>query len=170
MVDAGLVILLAALGLLSAMILFQGGPRRTRESLFAGSLPARLALQGAIFLAFAFGLAVPAVIIVFNGEDQAATAPGGVHLSASEQKGRVLFAQTCAFCHTLKASNAVGRTGPNLDVFVPTVGSTIAARKAFIESVINAGFAGRYGQMPAEIYRGREEQEVAEYVSAVAGK
>jgi mono/diheme cytochrome c family protein len=170
MVDAGLVILLAALGLLSAMIFFQGGPRRTRESLFAGSLPARLALQGAILLAFAFGLAVPAVILVFNGEDRAATAPGGVHLNVSEQKGRVLFAQTCAFCHTLKASNAVGRTGPNLDVLIPSLGPSISTRKSFIESVIQSGFAGRYGQMPPEIYRGREAQEVAEYVAAVAGK
>ena len=34
-------------------------------------------------------------------------------------EGRVLFAEKCSTCHTLTASNAVGRVGPNLDVLRP---------------------------------------------------
>src|SRR4051794_7645759 len=61
------------------------------------------------------GVAVPLAIGVVNGNDHAKNAPGGVDLSASQASGRTIFAKYCATCHTLRASNSVGRVGPNLD-------------------------------------------------------
>ena len=62
---------------------------------------------------FAFGLAVPALVMAFNSAHKASVAVGGVHLNAEEQEGRELFATSCAVCHTLaavKSSAASART------------------------------------------------------------
>jgi len=169
MSDAALVVLCAALLIGGVLIAVQGSPRHARET-YGRSFAGRILLQGTILLSFCFALAVPALIMIENGENKAAQAPGGVKLTAAQQKGRDLFGEVCAFCHTLKAADAVGRTGPNLDVLVPRVGESLQARTDFVLSAIESGFAGRYGQMPAQIYRGREAREVAEFVAAVAGK
>jgi len=164
-----------AVGILAAVLLIggvliavQGSPRRARET-YGRNLAGRLLLQGTIVVSFCFALAVPALIMIENGETKAAEAAGGVRLTAAQQKGRVLFSEVCSFCHTLKAAAAVGRTGPDLDVLVPQAGG-FSERVQFVLAAIQSGFAGRYGQMPPEIYRGREAKEVAEFVAAVAGK
>lgn len=165
----GFVIFWVVLGLVVLFVAMQGGPRRARDSLYSSSRSGRWMLQGVVGLLFLFGLVVPGLVLGFNGENKASVAPGGVRLTASEQKGRVLFATTCAYCHTLKAANAVGRTGPDLDVLVAQAGAETAQRKSFVLSAIASGFAGRYGQMPAEIFRGHEAEEVAAFVAATAG-
>jgi len=58
------------------------------------------------------GVAVPLAIGVVNGNDHAKNAPGGVDLNAAQTNGRAVFSTYCSTCHTLKASNAVGRVGP----------------------------------------------------------
>jgi mono/diheme cytochrome c family protein len=108
------------------------------------------------------GLAVPLAIGVVNRNDHAASAPGGVDLNASEARGRTVFAENCATCHTLKASNAVGKVGPNLDVLHPPKGLTLDA--------IAKGRARGQGQMPAGLVDGEDAQDVAAYVAAVAGR
>ncbi|HEY7621346.1 MAG TPA: cytochrome c, partial [Solirubrobacteraceae bacterium] len=75
--------------------------------------------------------------------------------------GRAVFAKYCATCHTLKASNAVGRVGPNLDNLHPN--------KALILDAIAKGRARGAGQMPVGLVNGADAQNVADYVSAVAG-
>ena len=127
------------------------------------------ALTAGIVLLFAVGLVVPALVLAFNGENKAAVAVGGLHLTASEQRGRDLFARSCAVCHTLAAVKAVGQIGPNLDVRVGSQISTAAGRKALVLSAISEGRARGLGQMPAQLYQGREAEEVAEFVAAVAG-
>src|ERR1700679_2275375 len=67
-----------------------------------------------VVLAVVFGLVVTVLVLTANGDDKASDGPGGVHLTAEEQHGRVLFSDTCAFCHTLAGANAVARIGPNL--------------------------------------------------------
>ena len=67
----------------------------------------------------ALGVAVPLAIGVVNGNDHAKNAPGGVDLNAAQAHGRAVFGKYCSTCHTLKASNAVGKVGPNLDVLHP---------------------------------------------------
>ena len=72
-----------------------------------------------------------------------------------------MFAANCATCHTLKASNAVGKVGPNLDELHPP--------KALILDAIANGRARGQGQMPAGLVDGQDAQDVAAYVAAVAG-
>jgi mono/diheme cytochrome c family protein len=128
----------------------------------------RLVTLGAVVL-IAFGLAVPAIVLAFNGEHKASITSGGVHLNAEQQRGRDLFARACAVCHTLNAVKSVGRTGPNLDVRVGQDIATPAGRKALVASAIAEGRARGLGQMPALLYQGKEAEEVTNFVAAVAG-
>jgi mono/diheme cytochrome c family protein len=108
------------------------------------------------------GLAVlPAWILVDNTDADAKTV-GGVHLNDAQVHGRELFAANCAQCHTLRASNAIGETGPNLD--------TLRPKAALILDAIKNGRArGGMGQMPAGLLAGDDAKDVASYVQAVAG-
>jgi mono/diheme cytochrome c family protein len=108
------------------------------------------------------GVAVPLAIGVVNGNDHAESAPGGVDLTAAEAHGRAVFATYCATCHTLKASNAVGKVGPNLDVLHPP--------RALVLDAIAKGRARGSGQMPAGLVDGEDAQDVAAYIAAAAGR
>ena len=110
----------------------------------------------------ALGVAVPLAIAVVNSNDHAKSAPGGVDLKASQTAGRAVFAKYCATCHTLNASNAVGKVGPNLDILHPP--------KGLILDAIANGRARGQGQMPAGLVDGQDAQDVAAYVAAVAGQ
>lgn len=110
----------------------------------------------------ALGVAVPLAIGVVNSNDHATNAPGGVDLNAAQTNGRAVFGKYCATCHTLKASNAVGKVGPNLDVLHPP--------KGLILDAIAKGRARGQGQMPAGLVDGQDAQDVAAYVAAVAGR
>jgi mono/diheme cytochrome c family protein len=110
----------------------------------------------------ALGVAVPLAIGVVNSNDHAKDAPGGVDLNAAQTNGRAVFGKNCATCHTLKASNAVGKVGPNLDVLHPP--------KGLILDAIAKGRARGQGQMPAGLVDGQDAQDVAAYVAAVAGR
>ena len=155
--------------LIGAAVFFaamRGGKRRSR----AGESKAgrRLVMLGVV-VAFAFGLAVPAIVLAFNAEHKASVGAGGVHLNAEQQKGRDLFAKACAVCHTLEAVKSVGRVGPNLDVRVGQDIATPAGRKALVLGAIAEGRARGLGQMPAGLYQGKEAEQVANFVAAVAG-
>ena len=62
----------------------------------------------------AFGVAVP-VLFLHGNHANANAQVGGNKLTASEKRGREIFAFRCGFCHTLAAANAIGKVGPNLD-------------------------------------------------------
>ena len=108
------------------------------------------------------GVAVPLAIGVVNSNDHAKSAPGGVDLNAAQTNGRGVFAKYCSTCHTLKACNAVGKVGPNLDVLHPP--------KGLILDAIAKGRARGQGQMPAGLVDGQDAQDVAAYVAAAAGR
>jgi mono/diheme cytochrome c family protein len=165
----GFVLFWVVLGLGVFFVAMRGGPRGARESLHTDSKLGQRAVTLGIVLLFAAGLAVPALVLAFNGEHKASVAPGGLHLNAEQVKGRELFAHACAVCHTLAAVKSVGRTGPNLDVRVGADIPAAAGRKALVESAIAEGRARGLGQMPAMLYQGREAEEVAAFVAAVAG-
>ena len=63
----------------------------------------------------------------------------------------------------------MGRIGPNLDVRVGADIATAAGRKALVLNAIAEGRARGLGQMPAQLYQGKEAEEVANFVAAVAG-
>jgi len=157
------------LGLGVFFVAMRGGPRGAREALHTDSRGGHRLVTLGLVVVFAFGLAVPAIVLAFNGAHKAAVGVGGVHLNAEQQSGRDLFARSCAVCHTLAATKSVGRIGPNLDVRVGEDIATPSGRKALVLSAIGEGRARGLGQMPALLYQGKEAQEVASFVAAVAG-
>ena len=157
------------LGLGTFFVAMRGGPRGARQALHTESRASRRIVTLAVVVLFAFGLAVPAIVLAFNGDHKASVAVGGVHLNAREQKGRELFAHTCGVCHTLAATKSVGQIGPNLDIRVGADISTAAGRKALVLNAIEEGRARGLGQMPALLYQGKEAEDVAKFVAAVAG-
>jgi len=154
----GFVIFWVVVGLAVVLIALRGGskdPSPGESKAFE-----RLSLVG-VTLLFAFGIAVPTLVLADNGAHKAGNAPGGVTLTAEQQHGRYLFGQACAVCHTLRASESDGHVGPNLDILRPADAL-----------VLNAIAMGRYagnGNMPALLFTGYDAQAVASYVSAVAG-
>ena len=82
-------------------------------------------------------------------------------LSEAEKRGRRLFAERCANCHTLKAANAVGASGPNLDDLRP--------RRASCSTRSRRAARAATGQMPAELLEGEEAEDVAAYVAKAVG-
>jgi mono/diheme cytochrome c family protein len=162
---AALVFVLAfvVLGLTVVSLAFSGGPRGARRARGAPSRAGRHAVVvGTAIGVVGLGGAVPLAVGVVNGNDHAKNAPGGVDLTKAQVSGRAVFAKNCATCHTLKASNAVGKVGPNLDVLHPP--------KGLILDAIKNGRARGQGQMPAGLVDGQDAQDVAAYVAGVAGR
>jgi mono/diheme cytochrome c family protein len=163
---------------LGASIVYLARRPRGESEAVAGE-PSKAAVRGltaALVVVCAFGLVVPALVLVANAEHKASVGVGGVHLDANQVKGRELFSHSCNLCHTLLGANAVGRTGPDLDVLVPTVAATVPnekvryiARKAFVLSAILEGRALGKGQMPKLLFQGKEAEDVAAFVAAIAG-
>jgi mono/diheme cytochrome c family protein len=132
-----------------------------------GSEPAsrsgnRLIYTGIALIVLGLGIAVPTLIMADNAEEAESHAIGGVDLTASQTAGRELFAENCANCHTLLASNAVGKIGPSLDVLRPPA--------ALVENAVIQGRANGRGNMPAALLTGQDAKDVAAYVEAVAGR
>jgi mono/diheme cytochrome c family protein len=150
------------LGLSVLFFAFSGrGGARTRRGAPSRAGRRFVAVMVTIVI-IALGVAVPLAIGVVNGNDHAKNAPGGVDLNAAQTSGRAVFGKYCSTCHTLKASNAVGKVGPNLDVLHPP--------KGLILNAIAKGHARGQGQMPAGLVDGQDAQDVAAYVAAVAGR
>ena len=157
------VLVFIALGLSVVFIAFSGGPRGAGRSRRGPSRASRRVVVVAVaVVVVGLGVAVPLAVGLVNGDDHAKNAPGGVDLTASEASGRATFAKYCSTCHTLRASNAVGKVGPNLDVLHPP--------KGLILDAIKNGRARGQGQMPAGVVDGQDAQDVAAYVAAVAGQ
>lgn len=148
------------LGSLVLFVAFSGGPGAAREAyLTRGSRPFQLSIV-AIYIVF--GLLVPGLVLANKGEEAGGVgATRSQSLDASEERGKNLFQQQCQTCHSLAAVNARGVTGPNLD----RIGDVQPER---IVNAIRNGGTGQ-GRMPANLLEGEEAQDVAEYVSKVAG-
>jgi mono/diheme cytochrome c family protein len=146
-------------GLIVVAAAFSGG-RRTADRPPGPSRSNRrwvAILVGVMVLAL--GVLVPALVIAAGRDSK--KAPGGVSLTAADERGREIFAQRCATCHTLAAANAVGKVGPNLDQLRPP--------KALVLDAIKKGRARGQGQMPAGLVDGQDAQDVAGFVAKVAG-
>ena len=150
-----------ALGLAVGFVAFFGGPSGAREAyLTRGSRAFKIAVP---IIYIALGVAVPAIVLA-NGK--ASTGSGGALASETPnsqvEKGKTLFRETCWSCHSLKASGAMGVTGPNLD----DIGQVTQQR---VLNAIKIGGTGD-GRMPAGLLQGKDAQDVALYVSQVAGR
>ena len=119
----------------------------------------------------AFGVAIPLLFLTGNHAN-ASKQIGGIKLTAAEKQGRELFGANCGVCHTLAGANAVGKVGPNLDALKP--GESLVLRTINNGCLQAAGGTSSqaclgYGNMPAGIVQGRQAQDVAAFVSKVAG-
>lgn len=160
MAVAAFVIGFLALGAAVAFVAFWGGPGGARQAyLTRGRRGFRIAIP---ILYVLLGIAVPALVLANGKADlgsggalskQAATGDAG--------RGRTLFRQACWSCHTLQAAGARGVTGPNLD----DIGSVTKQR---VLNAIRIGGTGD-GRMPPGLYQGKDAEDVATYVSSVAG-
>jgi mono/diheme cytochrome c family protein len=154
-----------ALALTVLFFAFGGGAQGAREQLHAGQSRRgrRVATAGTLLAILVFGGGIPALVIAHNNKTQTKDAIGGVKLTSAQQDGRELFAQKCSNCHTLKAANAVGRVGPNLD-------KKQGLNKALVVNAVQQGRAQGNGQMPSGLVSGEDVQDVASFVAAVAGR
>jgi mono/diheme cytochrome c family protein len=150
-----------AVGIGVMFVAFSGGPGAAREAYLTRG---RRAFPLVILLLYlGLGIAVPAAVIASRGESEGAVGKLRTEEpTASEEEGKVLFIQTCKSCHTLDAVNAHGVTGPDLD----DLGGLDRQR---VLSAIRRGGTGQ-GRMPARLLQGQDAQDVAIYVSRVAGQ
>jgi cytochrome c5 len=149
------------LGVGLAYVALRGGARGARESLHTQSPRARQA-TGVVFaiLFVGLGIVVPGLLLTGNHAN-ASDSYHGVKLNAADRKGRDVFEVNCGGCHTLAAAHAQGTVGPNLDDLKPP--------KSLILDALAHGRLRGNGNMPANIVQGPEAQEVADFVSKVAG-
>jgi cytochrome c5 len=142
-------------------IALRGGPRGVRSTLQTQNRGGRAVVLGLITVVYvAFGVAIPTLVLA-NDNDSRDNNLAGVKLTAAEAHGRELFGHTCQQCHTLAASNAVGRVGPNLDQLRPP-------KALVLDAILNGRVRGN-GTMPAGLLSGHDAQDVAAYVAKVAG-
>jgi sulfite dehydrogenase len=78
-------------------------------------------------------------------------------LTPAEEHGRELFVGTCGACHTLDAAGTQGAIGPNLD--------ELQADRERVLRAIEQGGTGS-GSMPPDLYKGKDAQDVAEFVAS----
>ena len=142
-------------------VAFSGGPGRARQAyLTRGGRFFRVAIP---LLYVGLGLAIPAVVIA-NREE----ATGGTGRLASQEptpdleRGKRLFLQNCASCHSLAAVNARGVQGPSLDEI-----GVVDERRVL--NAIRIGGSGK-NQMPANILEGESARTVAAYLARTAGR
>jgi mono/diheme cytochrome c family protein len=151
------------LGLGVLFIAFSGGPGGAGARLMSTGRGARRTAAVMFVIAVAaLGFGVPAAVIAAVSSNDSIPEANVSDLTASEQHGRELFGLRCAFCHTLKAANAVAEIGPNLDQLRPT--------KALVLDAIKSGRARGNGQMAAELYTGQDAEDVANFVAKAVGQ
>jgi cytochrome c553 len=149
------------LGVAVIFVAFSGGPGKAREAYLTKG--GRLFRVTVPLLYLVLGVGVPAIVIASRGEAEGAKGRlRDVSLSSRDEQGKTLFRETCASCHNLDAVNARGVTGPDLD----EIGQVTKSR------VLNAIRIGGTGdkRMPAGLLQGQDAEDVAGYVSKVAGR
>ena len=171
------VILFAAFWIVLALGLFfvasRGGLGGARAAFQTQTRGGRKFLSLAfVFTYVAFGAVLPLLFLTGNHAN-ANKQVGGLSLTADQKAGRALFAEHCGMCHTLSAANVYGPVGPNLDSLAPNyalVLHTITYGCLPNVASSDAQYCLGYGVMPAGIIQGHEADQVAQFVSRVAGK
>jgi len=172
------VLLFAAFWVVVGFLVFflgiRGGPSAALETPGGGGSRAYRRAMAWVFVVIyvAFGVAIPALFLIGN-HNSANGQVGGIKLTAAEKHGREVFGERCGLCHTLAAANSVGKVGPNLDQIQPTQqlvlhtienGCLPNPPKGSQEACLGEGV------MPADVVQGIDAENVAKFVSKVAGQ
>ena len=116
-----------------------------------------------VVLYLSLGVVIPAAVIAGRGEAEGGVgALRGETPTTQEENGKELFIQNCKSCHTLDAVQATGVTGPDLDDLAPL------DRQRVLNAIKNGGTG--QDRMPAGVLQGEDAEDVAIYVSRVAGQ
>ena len=140
------------------------GPPSRRLYAARPVMKSRFVIFGLVVLLL--GVAIPAWAITREGSGDAS--PESV--PSNLDTGKELFVTNCGACHTLAKAGTDGVIGPNLDELLappsptPPDPSTIKPR---VLSAIENGVAGR---MPKGVLSGQQADQVATFVSQVAGQ
>ena len=124
------------------------------------------------FMVLAFGIGLPAAILIGNHVNASAQV-GGYKLTSAEKTGRLLFGQHCGVCHTLAATNSVGKVGPNLDTIKPAESLVLHTINNGCLPNAPSGSAEQClgeGVMPSNVVTGSNARDVANFVAQVAGR
>jgi mono/diheme cytochrome c family protein len=157
------VLVWVVLGVGLVLVAMSGGPGGALKQLMSTSRGARRAATVLFTIALlGLGIGVPAAVIAAVSADNSIPEADVTDLTSSEKHGRDLFGQRCAMCHTLKAANAIAEIGPNLDTLRPT--------KALVLDAIKNGRAKGNGQMAANLYTGKDAEDVAAFVAKAVGQ
>ena len=144
-------------------VAFSGGPGAAREAYLTRGNRGFRALIPLLYIAL--GIASPALVLAKQADRTGATAKvinkKLKDSPADIARGKQLFTESCASCHTLKAVNARGIAGPNLD----KLGKMTKGR------VVNAIKIGGTGQnrMPSGLLQGKNAEAVGAFVAETAG-
>jgi len=147
----------------------------------AATGPATPASRSRLFVVMAVlyvgvGLAIPLASIVGSSNAKEVRSEG-IKLTEEQKKGRELFGGLCGSCHRLQSADAVGRTGPNLDMQLAAQPAADAAaaqkvydgRKDYVYTTIINGLQRGNGTMPALVAQGQQAQQISAFVAATAG-
>jgi cytochrome c6 len=151
--------LVLALG--AFFLAMSGGPRGARARVQTSRRGRRGAVALFVLTILVLGVAVPAAVIATDKSRDSIPEADIKHLTAVQKKGQQLFGQRCRMCHTLKAANATGKVGPDLD--------EPPRSKALVLDAIKNGRANGNGNMPAAVYQGADAEAVAEFVAVASG-
>jgi mono/diheme cytochrome c family protein len=150
-----------------------GGMGGARQRLHSQASGGRGAMNLALVVVYlGFGGAIPLLLLTGN-HSRASAAVGGIKLTTNEKVGREIFGEHCGVCHTLQASNSVGKVGPNLDGLKPPAELVLhtiengCVQNPSSQSDPQACLG--YGTMPANVVQGKDASDVAAFVSKVAG-
>ena len=156
------VLVFVVLGLGTLLFAMSGGRGGLGAALHSQSRGGRRFATFAFFLSLlALGVAVPAWVIASVANKDDIPHANVTNLTEDEKHGQELFGRRCGLCHALDAANSVAGVGPDLDALAPNEQLTLNA--------ILEGRSQGNGQMPAQIYSGKDAEDVAKFVAKSVG-
>lgn len=112
------------------------------------------------------GVGIPALALSKEGTE--GSSPEAV--ASDLQTGKDLFVTNCGACHTLAEAGTDGVIGPNLDDLLAPPSSSAPDPNTIKPRVLSAINNGVNGRMPKGVLSGQQADQVATFVSQVAGQ
>jgi mono/diheme cytochrome c family protein len=111
------------------------------------------------------GIGIPAWAINHEGSEDTSS-----EVASNLDEGKDLFVTNCGACHTLAEAGTDGVIGPDLDELLAPPSATAPDPTTIKPRVLSAIENGVGGRMPKGVLSGQQADEVANFVSQVAGQ